>query len=103
MYISIMLYFLIKVEDYMLPCLSKKYLGMECMGCGLQRSVALILRGEFVDAFYMYPAIYTLIALIGFVLINYFKNYKFASKIIITLAVINVIIIVGNYMLKFFN
>jgi hypothetical protein len=89
-------------EDYMLPCLNKKFLGLECMGCGMQRSLALIFQGEFVAAFYMYPAIYTLILLISFVLLNSFKNYKFAFKIIITLAVINVILIVGNFIFKFF-
>lgn len=89
-------------EDYMLPCLNKKFLGIECMGCGMQRSLSLIIQGDFVAAFYMYPAIYTLILLISFVLINSYKNYKFASKIIITLAIINVILIVGNFIFKFF-
>ncbi|MFA7446524.1 MAG: DUF2752 domain-containing protein, partial [Flavobacteriaceae bacterium] len=45
------------MEDYMLPCMNKKLFGIDCMGCGIQRSVALLLRGEFVEAFYMYPAI----------------------------------------------
>ncbi len=90
------------LEEYMLPCLNKKLFGLECMGCGIQRSIALILQGDFVAAFHMYPAIYTLILLIGFALLNSFKNYKFASKIIITLAIINVIIIVGNFILKHF-
>lgn len=89
-------------EDYMLPCLNKKLFGFDCMGCGMQRSVSLILHGDFVDAFYMYPAIYTLILLFGFILINYFKNYKFANKIIITLAILNAVIIIGNFILKTF-
>ncbi len=90
-------------EEYMLPCLNKKLLGIDCMGCGMQRSLSLVLQGEFTAAFHMYPAIYSLILLIGFVILNYFKNYKFASKFIITLAVVNVILIVGNFVLKFFN
>ncbi|GAB5563985.1 MAG: DUF2752 domain-containing protein [Winogradskyella sp.] len=92
-----------KVEDYMLPCLNKKFFGIECMGCGIQRSISLILRGEFIEAFYMYPAIYTLISLIGFVVLNYFKNFKYATNIIIVLSILNVIIIVGNYIFKLIN
>ena len=88
-------------EEYMLPCLNKKLFGIECMGCGMQRSISLIFQGEFVAAFHIYPAIYTLTLLIGFVLLNSFKNYKFATKIIIILALINVILIVGNFILKF--
>ena len=91
-------------EDYMLPCLNKKLFGLDCMGCGMQRSLALILQGDFVAAFQMYPAIYSLIALIGFILVNYFKNFKHGYKIIIILAVTNVILILGNFIFKtFFN
>lgn len=89
-------------EEYMLPCLNKTLFGVECMGCGIQRSVSLILQGEFIAAFYMYPAIYTLILLFTFVGLNYVKNYKFASKVIISLAIINVLIIIGNFILKTF-
>ncbi len=97
-----MLLFAKGLEDYMLPCLNKKYFGFECMGCGLQRSVSLLLKGEFVDAFFMYPAIYTIIALFGFIAVNTFRNFKSANKIIIILAITNVIVIVGSYLLKLY-
>ncbi|WP_430468370.1 DUF2752 domain-containing protein [Winogradskyella ouciana] len=95
--------FLIKgIEDYMLPCLNKKLFGFECMGCGLQRSLALLIKGEFISAFYMYPAIYTLIALIGFIILNSFKNFKNGNKIITILAILNVVIIIVSYLLKLY-
>ena len=90
------------LEDYMIPCLNKKFFGFECMGCGLQRSAALMLKGEFVNAFYMYPAVYSIIALFGFIIINHFKNFKFGNKIIIILALLNVFVIVGSYFLKLY-
>ncbi|WP_367180672.1 DUF2752 domain-containing protein [uncultured Psychroserpens sp.] len=90
-------------EDYMLPCLNKKIFGLDCMGCGLQRSIALILNGEFIAAFYMYPAIYTLIAFFGFVILNMFKKFKHSNKIIVTLTVINLVLIIGNFILKLIN
>ncbi len=89
------------LEEYMLPCLNKKLFGVECMGCGLQRSFSLLLHGEFVAAFKMYPAIYTLILLFITVGFNFFKPFKFSNKLILLLAIINVIIIVGSYTLKF--
>ncbi|MFS4481686.1 DUF2752 domain-containing protein [Hyunsoonleella sp. 2307UL5-6] len=84
----------------MLPCLNKKLFGAECMGCGLQRSFSLLLQGDFVAAFKMYPAIYTLILLFLVVGINTFKPFKFSNKIIITLAIINVAIIIGSFAFK---
>ncbi|GAA0744060.1 MULTISPECIES: DUF2752 domain-containing protein [Flavobacteriaceae] len=87
-------------EDYMLPCLNKKLFGFECMGCGMQRSVALILEGDFIGAFFMYPAIYTLILLFGMLIVNALKIYEISQKIILTLVIINIVIIVGNFLLK---
>jgi len=90
------------LEDYMLPCLNKKLFGIDCMGCGMQRSVSLICQGNFVEAFYMYPAIYTLILLFAVIAVNTFKNFKHANKIIIILAILNVVIIIGNFIIKTF-
>ncbi|WP_026755648.1 DUF2752 domain-containing protein [Sediminibacter sp. Hel_I_10] len=95
---------MIAPEDYMLPCLNKKLFGLDCMGCGMQRSLAFILNGDFIAAFHMYPAIYSLAALLGVITLNYFKNFKYAYNIIIILAVVNVILILGNFIYKtFFN
>ncbi|WP_422104255.1 DUF2752 domain-containing protein [Winogradskyella sp.] len=91
-----------ELEDYMLPCLNKKLFGFECLGCGLQRSIALLLRGEIVESFLMYPGLYTLIALFGFIGVNTFKNFKKGNKIITILAIVNVAVIVGSYLLKLY-
>ncbi|WP_339625649.1 DUF2752 domain-containing protein [uncultured Winogradskyella sp.] len=97
-----MLLFTKGLEDYMLPCLNKKILGFECMGCGIQRSVALLTKGQLTEAFIMYPAIYTLIAMFAFILVNSFKHYKYGTKIITILAIVNVIIIISNFLFKLY-
>lgn len=96
--------FLFSSEDYMLPCLNKKILGFDCMGCGIQRSVVLIFKGDFIGAFKMYPAIYTLILLLSYIILNYFKKFKNGTKIITILAILNVAIILISYSIKmYFN
>ena len=90
------------LEDYMLPCLNKKLFDVECMGCGLQRSLSLVSQGEFTDAFYMYPAVYTLILFFGVIILNAMKKIKYANKIIIILALINTAIIVTSFIIKTF-
>ncbi|MGB0892704.1 MAG: DUF2752 domain-containing protein [Flavobacteriaceae bacterium] len=90
----------LKLEDYMLPCLNKKLFGMECMGCGFQRSVALLLHGDFIAAFKMYPAIYPLIALLIYVLLNLKFKFNNAQKIIRLLAIAAIVLIVSNFILK---
>ncbi|MDE0599446.1 MAG: hypothetical protein ACJAZZ_001452 [Dokdonia donghaensis] len=88
------------MEEYMLPCMNKKYLGFECMGCGIQRSIALILRGEFVEAFFMYPAIYPLVLLFSLLILNQFISIKYANKSIIILAILTVATIIVSYIIK---
>jgi len=97
-----MLFLQTAYEDYMLPCLNKKLLGVECIGCGLQRSVALLFKGQLVDAFYMYPAIYPMIFLFVFIIFDYFLTIKNSEKIKISLAALILIAAVTNYILKIF-
>ncbi|WP_047420569.1 DUF2752 domain-containing protein [Cellulophaga sp. Hel_I_12] len=92
----------LRMDEYMLPCFSKQIFGLDCPGCGIQRSVSFILQGEFVAAFKMYPAIYSLLLLLGFLLFDNFYKIKNSNKIIITLTSITVILILTNYILKFF-
>lgn len=90
-------------EDYMLPCLSKKLFGVECFGCGMQRATLLLFRGEFVAAFKMYPAIYSLCVLGIFLIFNLFIKFKHDEKIKIALVILNISIIVISYFIKITN
>jgi hypothetical protein len=87
----------------MLPCMNKSLFGVDCIGCGAQRSILLLINGEFIKAFYQFPAIYTTILLfifIGLHLINKKRDYQ---KIIIAIAIINTIIMIISYIYKITN
>ncbi|OUR91075.1 hypothetical protein A9Q87_11410 [Flavobacteriales bacterium 34_180_T64] len=90
-------------EDFMLPCLNKKLFGVECLGCGIQRATSLVFHGEFVAAFKIYPAIYTLIVLALFLIFNIFIKFKHDSKFKIGLIILNLLIIVISYIYKITN
>jgi hypothetical protein len=88
------------MEEYMLPCLSKKMFGIDCFGCGIQRAVVLLFQGEFEAAFYMYPAIYTMLLFFLFIGINFIDKSRNYHKIIMTLGVITAIMMVTSYFYK---
>ena len=90
-------------EQYMLPCLNKKLFGIDCLGCGLQRSAHLLFHGEFVAAFKMYPAIYPLILLFVFIGIHFFFKFEHSNKIINILAIITISTIIVSYLIKMTN
>lgn len=91
------------IEDYMLPCMTKKLIGMDCPGCGLQRSVVHLFKGEFSDAWHMYPAIYPMALLLIIVGLSQFYKLKFDFQIKVFLGVLTALVIVVNYILKLNN
>lgn len=90
------------LEDYMLSCYWKKNFNVDCLGCGMQRSIAFIIKGDFVAAFYMYPAIYTLIIMFSFLLLHLKFQFKNGHKIILALFILNISIIVISFLIKTF-
>lgn len=90
------------MEDYMLPCMHKKIFGFDCMSCGTQRAGYLLLQGDFVGAFKMFPAIYTTLVLFAFLLLHFIDKKRDYSKVIIFLAIANALIIVIAYIYKQF-
>lgn len=88
------------LEKNMLSCKWKE-MGLECTGCGLQRSVIHMLRGEFGEAFSVYPAIYSLIFMFAFLAIHLRFNLAKGAQILKWLFILNIAIIVVHYILKF--
>ncbi|WP_339628911.1 DUF2752 domain-containing protein [uncultured Maribacter sp.] len=89
------------LENFMLPCLTKQIIGIDCPGCGLQRSALFLLKGEFWNAFHMYPAIYPMLLLFAFLGLNKLSPIKYSNSITITLMISTVGFILTNYILKF--
>lgn len=93
--------FLIAIKETdLLPCLNKQLLGVDCPGCGLQRSVLLLFDGDFAGAFYMYPALYPMILLVLFLLADQFLKIKYANIISIILMISTVTLIITNFLYK---
>ena len=92
-----------KIEDFMIPCINKTLFGVDCFGCGTQRAFLLILNGKFLEAFYMFPAIYTTILFFIILGLNFMDKSRNYHKLIISLALINAIIMIISYFYKLTN
>ncbi len=88
------------MEEYMLPCMFKQLFGIDCIGCGIQRSIALLFKGNFVAAFYMFPAIYTTILFFIFIALHLLDKKNSYHKLIIGLAIFNAIVMIIAYVYK---
>lgn len=91
------------MEEFLLPCLNKEIFGLECYGCGGQRAVLLLLKGRFLDAFFMFPAIYPILTLLIFVLFNLFYKFKYDYTIKIGLILFVAAILLINYVINMYQ
>lgn len=90
------------IEDFMLTCPSKKFLGVECLGCGAQRAVVLVFEGKFSEAFKMYPAVYTVLLFFFVLGLSFIDKKTKYTSVLMTLLVINLVIMVVSYIDKHF-
>ena len=88
------------MEDKMLPCMFKQTFGIDCIGCGTQRSLNLLLHGNFSEAFKMFPAIYTTLLLGLSLLLFIFDKKRNYQKIVISLALVNATVMIISYVYK---
>ena len=88
------------LEKYMIPCLSKTLFGIACLGCGFQRALLLLLKGDFTAAFRMYPAIYTTLFFIGILGLHFVDKRNNYQKLIYTSAILNGLFMIFGYLYK---
>ena len=86
----------------MLPCVIKEHFGFDCIGCGLQGSAVFFIKGQFLDALLMYPALYPMLLFFVFPIFDMFKKIEHSEKIKLGLASLILIAAVSNYILKLF-
>ncbi len=86
----------------MIPCLSKTLFGIECLGCGFQRSFLLLLQGDFTASFQMYPALFSSLLFLGFLSFHFIYKGIISQKLIVIVALVNVLFMIGGYFYKHF-
>ncbi len=91
------------MEKWMLPCLNKYFLGFDCPGCGLQRSIAFLLQGDLLAAAKIFPAVYSMILLMALLVLHLLDRSRNYQKAVIACAVLNATVIIISYFYKMTN
>ena len=86
----------------MLPCSWKEHLGVECPGCGAQRSFLELTQGHIWDSILLFPALLPLLAVVIIAIIHIARPFKAAPKWIIRLIILTGVLMVGNWIVKLF-
>lgn len=74
--------------------------GIDCPGCGFQRSILFVMKGDFIEAFHSYPAIFTIILLFLVLIISSVFKWKKRRKVLLSLVYVNTIVIMVSYCIK---
>ena len=89
------------LQHHLIPCPFKYLTGIDCPGCGLQRSVIALIQGDFHRSITLYPAT---IPLLFFFLYSfadrYFKLDTPKRRVRTTLSVIICALILVTYTIK---
>lgn len=80
------------LEHHLSPCFFKSHFGLECPGCGMQRSFIALLKGDITSSLHYHigliPFMITIILLIIQLIIKHEKGGKFVMwAFIITTAI----------------
>ncbi len=88
------------LESHQQACFYKKYFGIECPGCGMQRSFIALLKGDFVESLILFPALLPTISLVVYLFLHLIFKFRNGATILKILFIINTSIVVLSYIYK---
>lgn len=91
------------LEAHQLPCYYKQTLGVECLGCGMQTSLILLLRGNFIDSFIAYPPLIPVVLMIVFLIAHLIFKFNNGAKFLKLWFVFTLSVMIISYIIKHFN
>jgi hypothetical protein len=91
------------VANHLLSCPLKQTFGLDCPGCGFQRSILLLIKGDFNSSLKMYPATVPILTLLLFLPTHLKFDFKNGARLIKGLYIGIALIILFNYILKIYT
>jgi len=84
----------------MVECHWKSTFGIECTGCGFQRSIDLILQGKLIESIGLYPATLPFFATLIYTLVHLKFNFSNGARNIVILFSFTALLMLLNFFLK---
>jgi len=88
------------LQNFLIPCPFKKITGIDCPGCGFQRSVLALLNGDLEASVHLYPATIPIVAAVIFSTFNgrvKFAQYAYIKK---GLYILSAVVVLVSYTIK---
>ncbi len=88
------------LENHQLPCLYEKLFGIECPGCGTQRAIIELLRGNFQESFHAWPPLLPVMFMMVYLLLFLKFRFKNGITVLKITFIINASLITINYIYR---
>ena len=87
------------LESNMNTCSFKEQFAINCPGCGLQRSVIALLKGDLVESFLLYPALLPVLGMFFFLALHLLIRFRNGAAILKVLFIVNMSLISIHYII----
>lgn len=88
------------LEAHQMPCIYKKYLSIDCPGCGMQRAIIELLKGNLWESIQAYPPLIPMLFMMLFLVLHIKYKFKNGALYLKILFIFTSAIIVTNYIIK---
>ncbi|MDR0712909.1 MAG: DUF2752 domain-containing protein [Bacteroidales bacterium] len=90
------------LESHQLPCFYRAMFHIECPGCGMQRALVALLRGDGLTSFRLHPALIPTIIVLAMLALHLTFKFRNGGRILLYLLLFDSLIITVNYIHKLF-
>ena len=88
------------LENHLGTCFYKKNFGIECLGCGMQRSFIELLKGNIIESILLYPALIPIIFTFIFLILHLIFKYRNGALVLKISFIFTVGIMIIAYIIK---
>ena len=88
------------LEAHMLTCPSKYFLHVDCPGCGMQRSLLALLKGDIVQSWYFYPPVFFIIPTLLLLVLRLTLKTDLSLSLLKFSFILTSLVVVFNYIYK---
>ncbi len=88
------------LEAHMGTCAFREHGGLECPGCGLQRSIIALLKGDLLESILLFPALLPTVGMFALLALHLIFKLKHGAMVLKILFITNTALILGAYIHK---
>lgn len=88
------------LENHLFTCLFKANLGIECPGCGTQRALIALLKGNLSESFGYHAGLIPFLATLTALVIQLFVKHEKGGKVVMWLFIITTCITFIQYIIR---